>query len=186
MTTEGLPPDIVEHLSQTFQFAGDGTEGRVDEDEQILGSYVTRGLIIATLDEHYGIVQIRTDIGDVITATINEFYAPLPHIGASMLVIKTANNYATARPAYPVLPPTFTATITSGQNGDTDGLHTAAARHPYNEIGARIAVIGVFGFELNEDDVVLCQLSYTGGRATAETIPLLPKIYATHKIGSVA
>lgn len=175
----------VDEYNLLLKHSGDPDRNRVDGDEQLIGSAVAHGTITQVLNAHSGVVRVELDSGDEITATIDGYYVPQPRIGSSVRVLQTPTGRASATPTYPVYPANFEATITSGQNGNTDGYHSAAARHNYVEFGTTaIAVIGAIGVSLDTDDVVLCAPSAGADKAFAGTSAPITHIYAIAKIRS--
>ena len=159
-------------LGQAFEQAADSTENRIDEDEQIIGALNARGSIIRVLDEHAGVVRVLTDQGDEVTARIDDWYAPQPHLGTRVEVRQSASADALAKPIGALFPPQFKVQIVSGQNGNDDGYHSAIGEHHYPELGStRVAVVGSIGQPLAVNDIVLCGVEYPMNRASAQSTP---------------
>ena len=86
------PPDIAgsDDIGQDLKYYGDNDRNRLDIDEQNLGAQVADGVIVAVLDAHRGVVRVTTTVGDTITATIDDYYVPMPHVGSRVRLSQSA------------------------------------------------------------------------------------------------
>ena len=172
-------------FGDTTREVKDSTETRVDVDEQILGSYVADGVIVAVLDEAQGVTRVATDLGDVVTATIDAYYTPMPRIGSRVRITKSAGGQARASildATYPSRP--FVVHIRGEQNpDDASGYHTANGDMPFTEFGTRrVLVTGAIGLELNVGDAVICVAVSGATKAVNAAASPPPLIFATSKL----